>query len=358
MEFGYFTLSDNHYKNNTRTSNQFIADITDEALYADRIGMHSAWIGEHHFNSLGVLSCPDIVLSNIASQTRNIRLAPAVTVLPLHHPIRVAEQWATLDLLSNGRVDFAAGRGYDRREYLPFRVSFEDNQTIFEESLELVRMLWAADGRISHHGKHYSFDDVRITPKPVQQPIPTYVGSFSKPSIELAARLGCGLIVAPFAAAISFGGLQQVADLYHEACARHGKTPGRLMCSYFTHFADTKAQEDAQRARQIRYYQECAIPALPGDPKTVPPSYRYFVEMVERLQKVKPEDLTGNSVLLGASPRIAETLKRVEAAGFEEVILYFNVGLKPHAQVKEEMARFMEQVAPVFDGKHKGRSAA
>jgi len=358
MEFGYFTLSDNHYKNNTRTSNQFIADITDEALYADRIGMHSAWIGEHHFNSLGVLSCPDIVLSNIASQTRNIRLAPAVTVLPLHHPIRVAEQWATLDLLSNGRVDFAAGRGYDRREYLPFRVSFEDNQTIFEESLELVRMLWAADGRISHHGKHYSFDDVRITPQPVQQPIPTYVGSFSKPSIELAARLGCGLIVAPFAAAISFGGLKQVADLYHEACARHGKTPGRLMCSYFTHFADTKAQEDAQRARQIRYYQECAIPALPGDPKTVPPSYRYFVEMVERLQKVKPEDLTENSVLLGASPRIAETLKRVEAAGFEEVILYFNVGLKPHAQVKEEMARFMEQVAPVFDGKHKGRSAA
>jgi alkanesulfonate monooxygenase SsuD/methylene tetrahydromethanopterin reductase-like flavin-dependent oxidoreductase (luciferase family) len=166
MEFGYFTLSDNHYENNTRTSNQFIADITDEALYADEIGMHSAWIGEHHFNSLGILSCPDIVLSYIASRTRNIRLAPAVTVLPLHHPIRVAEQWATLDLLSNGRVDFAAGRGYDRREYSPFGVSFEDNQGIFEEGLELVRMLWAAEGRISHRGMHYSFEDVRITPKP------------------------------------------------------------------------------------------------------------------------------------------------------------------------------------------------
>jgi alkanesulfonate monooxygenase SsuD/methylene tetrahydromethanopterin reductase-like flavin-dependent oxidoreductase (luciferase family) len=358
MEFGYFTLSDNHYKNNTRTSNQFIADISDEAVYADKIGMNSAWIGEHHFNSLGVLSCPDIVLSNIASRTRNIRLAPAVTVLPLHHPIRVAEQWATLDLLSNGRVDFAAGRGYDRREYLPFRVSFEDNQTIFEEGLEIVRTLWAAEGRMSHHGKHYSFDDVRITPKPVQQQIPTYVGSFSKPSIELAARLGCGLIVAPFAAAISFGGLKQVADLYHEACARHGKPPGRLMCSYFTHFADTEAQEDAQRERQIRYYQECAIPALPSDPKTIPPSYRYFIDMVDRLQKVKPEDLTENSVLLGESSRIAETLKKVEAAGFEEVILYFNVGLKPHAQVKDEMARFMDEVAPIFDGNHKSRSAA
>ena len=98
--------------------------------------MHSAWIGEHHFNSLGVLSCPDIVLAYVAANTKRIRLAPAVNVLPLHHPIRVAEQWATLDLLSGGRVDFAAGRGYDRREYQPFHVSFEDNQGIFEEGLE------------------------------------------------------------------------------------------------------------------------------------------------------------------------------------------------------------------------------
>ena len=225
MDFGYFTLSDNHYENNTRSSNQFIADITAEALYAEKLGMHSAWIGEHHFNSLGVLSCPDIVLAYVAANTTRIRLAPAVTVLPLHHPIRVAEQWATLDLLSNGRVDFACGRGYDKREYLPFHVSFEDNQSIFEEGLELVRRLWAAEGRISHHGKHYSFDDVRITPKPVQRPLPTYVGSFSKPSIELAARLGCGLIVAPFAAAMSYGGLNQVADLYKETCAKHGRAP-------------------------------------------------------------------------------------------------------------------------------------
>ena len=217
MEFGYFTLSDNHYANNPRNANQFIADITAEALYADQIGMHSAWIGEHHFNSLGVLSCPDLVLAYIAARTNRIRLAPAVTVLPLHHPIRVAEQWASLDLLSNGRVDFAAGRGYDKREYLPFHVSFEDNQGIFEEGLEVVRRLWAAEDRISHHGQHYSFDDVRITPKPVQRPIPTYVASFSKLSIELAARLGCGLVVAPFAAAMSFGGLKQVADLYHRS---------------------------------------------------------------------------------------------------------------------------------------------
>jgi hypothetical protein len=129
------------------------------------------------------------------------------------------------------------------------------------------------------------------------------------------------------------------------------------MCSYFTHFADNKSQQDAARARQIRYYKECVIPALPGDPKTTPPSYRYFVDMVERLQKVKPEDLTENSVLLGSPAHITDVLKKVEAAGFSEVILYFNVGMKLHTQVKEEMDRFMREVAPAFDGGHKSHAA-
>ena len=348
MKFGYFTLSDNHYEDNPRDANAFVADILDEAIYAEEVGLHSAWIGEHHFSTLGVLSCPDLVLANVAARTRRIRLAPAVTVLPLHHPIRVAEQWATLDLLSDGRVDFAAGRGYDRREYLPFKVSFEDNQGIFEEGMEVVRRLWSSDRPISHHGKHYRFEDLSITPKPVQRPIPAYVASFSQPSIELAGRLGCGLIVAPFAAVMTFGGLAQVRELYHQTCSRHRCNPQRLMCSYFIHFADTAAEETAARARQIRYYRECGLSAFPGDPKTAPPSYRYFIGMVERLRNVRPEDLTENSVLLGSPDQITATLKKVEAAGFDEVILYFNVGLKPHPQVKDEMARFMAEVAPAF----------
>ena len=348
MQFGYFTLSDNHYADNRRSANRFVADILDEALYAEELGLNSAWIGEHHFSTLGVLSCPDLVLAQVAARTRRIRLAPAVTVLPLHHPIRVAEQWATLDLLSGGRVDFAAGRGYDRREYAPFHVSFEDNQAIFEEGMEIVRRLWASEEPFSHRGRHYQFDDVAITPRPVQRPIPSYVASFSRPSIELAGRLGCNLIVAPFAAAMTFGGLRQVADLYGETCVRHGQPIGRLMCSYFLHFADTPAEEAAARARQIRYYKECVIAAFPGDPATAPPSYRYFVEIVDRLHKVRPEDLSENSVLLGSPAQVIDTLKKVEAAGFAEVILYVNVGLKPHHQVKAEMARFTAEVAPNF----------
>ena len=171
--------------------------------------MHSAWIGEHHFNSLGVLSCPDLVLAYIAARTKHIRLAPAVTVTAAapSDPRRRAMGDARSALATAASISPPAA-ATTAREYAPFHVSFDDNQGIFEEGMELVQKLWAAEGRISHHGKHYQFDDVRITPKPVQKPIPTYIGSFSKPSIELAARLGCGLIVAPFAAAMSYGGLQ------------------------------------------------------------------------------------------------------------------------------------------------------
>ena len=91
---------------------------------------------------------------------------------------------------------------------------------------------------------------------------------------------------------IDFGGLEQVAQLYKDSCARHGQKPQRLMCSYFTHFADSPAQENAARDRQVRYYRECVIPSFPSDPATAPPSYRYFIGMVERLRNVKPEDLT------------------------------------------------------------------
>ncbi len=354
MEFGYFTLSDNAYPGNTRTPNQLVRDIADEALYADRLGMHSAWIGEHHFSTLGVVSSPEMLLAHIAAQTTHIRLAPAVNVLPLNHPIRVAEQWAMLDLLSGGRVDFATGRGYDRREYGPFGADFERNAEIFAEGCAIVQRLWGADAPLTHHGQHFAFDDVTITPRPEQTPIPCYVASFSKPSMELAAKLGWGLVVAAGQASGMHGSLARVAELYRECCDQAGAAPKRLITSYFIHFADTPAEERAARERQLRYHRDCTSHAFPGDPKTAPANYAYFKDIVDRYRTMKPEDFTDSAVLIGNSARIVDILKtKVEAAGFDEVILYFNLGLKPHAQVKDEMARFMEEVAPSFDGAHR-----
>jgi len=349
MKFGYFTLSDNNYRDNERTPNQCVSQILEQALYAEALGMHSVWIGEHHFSTLGVNSSPEVLLAYIAAKTARVRLAPAVNVLPLHNPVLVAEQWATLDLVSNGRVDFATGRGYDRREYEPLGANFEDNAAIFAESVEIVHRLWSERGPIAHRGRRYAFENISVTPAPVQQPIPIYVASFSKPSIELAARLGLGLVVAAGQASAMHGSLAKTADVYREACAAVGRKPGRLVTSYFIHFADTPAEERAARERQLRYHQECTSAAFPGDPKTAPENYRYFETILHRYRTMKPEDFTDSAVLIGSSQQIADTLKtKVEAAGFDETILYFNLGLKPHAQVKDEMARFMAEVAPYF----------
>jgi alkanesulfonate monooxygenase SsuD/methylene tetrahydromethanopterin reductase-like flavin-dependent oxidoreductase (luciferase family) len=348
MEFGYFTLSDNHYRDNKRSANDYVLDIVDEAIYADKLGYHSAWVGEHHFNSLGVLSCPDLALACIAGQTKRIRLAPAVTVLPLHHPIRVAEQWATLDLLSGGRVDFATGRGYDAGEYKPLGANFAENSAVFAEGLDIVEKLWTSAEPVTHHGKYYSFDEVMITPQPVQRPIPINVASFSPPTVRLAARHGFGLVIAAFAATITLGGVAEAAKLYRDACAEYGSKPGRLISSYFIHFADTPEEERAARERQIRYGRECGGAVSPGERGVAPASYDYYHDFKARQRQTQAEDLDSRAILLGKAPQIIDTLKKMEAIGFDEIILYFNVGLKPHNRVKEEMARFMEEVAPAF----------
>ncbi len=353
MEFGYFTLSDNAYPNNPRTAAQFVREIREQAVLAETLGFHSAWIGEHHFDTLGVNSRPDLVLTSVAAATERISLAPAVSVLPLHHPIHVAECWATLDVLSGGRVDFACGRGYDRREYGAFDADYMASAEIFEESMDIIWKAWTSDGPWSHEGPRHTIRDMEITPKPVQNPIPFYVASFSETSVEMAARRGHNIIFAPFAAGMVFGGLDNAVATYRAKCAENGKQPGRAMCSYFIHIADTPEEEDRAREAQMAYFRHCVLPAFPKDPAKAPPTMHYFMKIVDILENMKKDDLTDKSILLGLPAQIVETLMRVEAAGIDEVILYFNVGNKPHEVVKTQMARFMSEIAPAFDGDHR-----
>jgi alkanesulfonate monooxygenase SsuD/methylene tetrahydromethanopterin reductase-like flavin-dependent oxidoreductase (luciferase family) len=354
MDFGYFTLSDNRYPNNPRTPEQFIREIYEQALWAESVGLNSAWIGEHHFNLLGVNACPNMLLAQIAGATRRIRLAPAVVLLPVHHPLHVAEEWATLDLLSGGRVDFAAGRGYDRLEYGPFQVPFDKSAEIFAEALEIVWRAWTETGKFSHRGQFYRFDDIDVRPKPVQKPLRPYVACFSRPSMDLAARHDWNIIYAPFAAAMVYGSLADAVRVYRDECeTRHRRPARRAMCSYFIHIADTPAEDAFGREALIRYFHDALIAAFPSDPAKVPPTYRYFIEIVDILKHMKPESLTARSVLVGSPQKIIDDLKAVEAAGIGEVILYFNYGLKPHQMVKDQMQRFMAEIAPAFDGAHR-----
>jgi hypothetical protein len=125
------------------------------------------------------------------------------------------------------------------------------------------------------------------------------------------------------------------------------------MCSYFVHIAATPEEERYGREALVKYFQEALIGSFPGDPKTAPPTLQYFVRIVELLRQMRPESLTSKSILVGPPGKIIEELRGIEAAGIEEVILYFNYGLKAHSLVKEQMQRFMEEIAPAFEGAHR-----
>ncbi len=350
MQFGYFTLSDNRYPDNPRTPEQFVREIYRQALHAEKIGLNSAWIGEHHFNLLGVNPCPNILLAKLAGATTRIRLAPAVVLLPVHHPLHVAEEWATLDMLSGGRVDFAAGRGYDRLEYAPFGADFQNSAELFAEGMEILWRAWTETGRWSHEGRFYQFEDIEVRPRPAQQPLRPYVACFSRSSMELAARNDWNIIFAPFAAAMVYGSLADGVAAYRAECAKHGRAARRAMCSYFIHIADTKQDEDYGREALLRYFKDALVAAFPADARTVPPTLKYFLEIVDILKNMKAENLTSKSILTGTPQKIIDDLKAVEKAGISEVILYFNYGLKPYNMVIEQMDRFMAEVAPAFAG--------
>ncbi len=351
MEFGYFTLSDNNYDDIQRTPEQFVLDIRAEALHADRIGMHSAWIGEHHFDSLGVNSCPHLVLASLVAETKRIRMAPAVTVLPMHHPLRVAEEWATLDLLSGGRVDFAVGRGYDQKEYIPFGADYSTALERMEEGIEIIKKAWESPGKWSHKGRFYEIPEMAITPKPVQKKLPFYMACFSRASMEMAGRLGMDIIWAPFAANLTWGSMGNAVKEYREACEQNGHKPGRAMCSYFIWIGEG-AEEQYGRERQIKYFRRAVKPAIKQG-ETAPASMLYMNKLNEILDGVQEGDLGEKSILLGSPQKIVDTLKGIEEAGIEEVILYFNVGGKPHDKVVAQMDQFMADIAPHFEGSHK-----
>ena len=353
MKFSYFSNADNTYDNNKRDTNELILEIVDQAIHAEKVGMHSVWVGEHHFNEFGTNAAPHVVLTHILAKTERVRVMPAVVVLPLHHPLLMAEDWATMDLLGNGRVDFAIGRGFDKHEYDRMQVDFDKNHEIFAEGVEIITRAWTEEGRWSHQGKYYKFEEVEIVPKPVQDPLPISVACFSKPTLEMMTKYGYGMSIAPFAAGLSFGGVDKQVETYKEACIANGHEPGPVNSSYFLHLADTPEQEMAARERQIRFFRENAAPTMRTASKGQNKSYEYWHSWADKVSSLKPEDLKPGSVLLGSPDQIGEAITKIESEGVEEIGLYVNIGLKEPQQTKDEMQRFMEEIAVHFDGPHK-----
>ena len=253
-----------------------------------------------------------------------------------------------LDLLSDGRAVFSAGRGYDKREYDAFEVAFEESRDRFAEGLDLLRTAWTKE-EFTYTGKFYSITEpVICLPRPVQKPHPPiYVACFSRPTVEMAAEQGFHTLFAPFAAAMMFGSVGDAVQTYKELAASHGHQDARAKCSYFTNVADNKADELRTKERLLHYLHSI-LPAFPEDRASAPPHIAYFADIVERLKSMKAENLGERSLVTGDPEACIATLKKCEAAGIEEVILYFNFGNFNHRDTLKSMERFARAVMPHF----------
>jgi alkanesulfonate monooxygenase SsuD/methylene tetrahydromethanopterin reductase-like flavin-dependent oxidoreductase (luciferase family) len=163
---------------------------------AEAWGLDGIWLGEIHFNpARSVLSSPVALLGSLAARTRRLRLGTAITVLPLAHPLRIAEDIATVDHLSQGRLDFGIGRSGSPRAYDALGIPYGESQARFAEALEVIREAWKGE-RFSFHGKFFSFDNVTVGPRPVQQPHPPLRMAANSPdTFAFVGRAGLPLFV-------------------------------------------------------------------------------------------------------------------------------------------------------------------
>ena len=160
MDFGIFLL----LQSPTAKSHQEIFSRgTDLAKTADKLGFESVWCAEHHFSTYGYLSRPLMFASHLATQTEKIRVGSAVVVLPLHHPLIVAEEIATADLLSNGRLDIGLGRGYQVYEFERLGMKLEESRERFEEAVDILLLAFKGEP-FSFNGKHFQFGETSIFP--------------------------------------------------------------------------------------------------------------------------------------------------------------------------------------------------
>jgi alkanesulfonate monooxygenase SsuD/methylene tetrahydromethanopterin reductase-like flavin-dependent oxidoreductase (luciferase family) len=243
---------------------------------------------------------------------------------------------------------FSAGRGYDQGEYTPFGASFADSRAVFDEQMEYMMAAWR-QSPFEFHGRYYSTPEpLTVLPRPVQDPHPeVYVACFSKPSIELAARLRVNTIFAPFAAAMLFGSVQDAARESKRMARDAGHPDPKVMCSYFVSVSHTAEETDRARVRLLHYLHSI-LPVFPSDRRTAPPHIAYFVDIVERLKAMKADQVSDRSIVTGDVEHCIEVLKRCEEGGISEVILYFNFGELGHRDTLKSMERFAREVMPHF----------
>src|SRR5712671_7792873 len=200
MKFGLFGSAQAQRGGPDLDSGQGFRDFVEYNIEAEALGYDSSFVVEHHFTGFGQISASLNLLTFLAARTSTLRLGTAVLVLPWHNPVLLAEQAATIDLLSDGRLELGVGKGYRHNEFASFCIPPEEADERFEEGLALIIKSWTSEERFSHHGKHWHFENIIVEPPTRQKPHPPiWMAAGNPDSIRRVAERGFGLMLDQFA---------------------------------------------------------------------------------------------------------------------------------------------------------------
>jgi len=331
MQFGIFGSAQANSNDLPAETGQGFRDYLDFNVEAETLGMHSSFLVEHHFTGWNQVSSTLMLLMALAMRTKTLRLGSAVMVLPWHNPVLLAEQAATLDLVSGGRFDFGIGKGYRHSEFKGFQIAPEEAEARFDEAVEVITRAFLNRERFSHRGRFWHFKDIVVEPPPAQRPHPPFwVAAGSEPSIRRAAARGFNLILDQYASTAQIA--ERIGIYRAERKARSlGFNPMQVAVARQLYVASDEADKQAALARQAAYTQRTVdvsrAPAKSGGSHV--------------LAYADKAGGTEENALFGTPAEIGANLEALRQAGAAYVLLTISGGVA-------QLRRFAREVMPAL----------
>jgi alkanesulfonate monooxygenase SsuD/methylene tetrahydromethanopterin reductase-like flavin-dependent oxidoreductase (luciferase family) len=333
MRFGLFGSATARHGGPDVDSGQGYRQFVEYNIEAEALGYHSTFLVEHHFTGFGQVSASLSLLTWVAAKTKTLRLGTAVLVLPWHNPVLLAEQAATIDLLSGGRLDFGVGKGYRHNEFAGFCVPIEEADARFNEALEVVMKSWTSKQRFSHHGKYWHFEDIIVEPPTAQKPHPPmWMAAGNSDSIRQVAERGYNLLLDQFA---SFETVAERIGVFKTAVQARGRAYDPMDVGVARAFYVAKDQADKNAALERRLEAQRRLAAVSNAPDGTKSKSSIMAFSDTR-------EASEESALYGTPEEIARKLERLQQLGVGYVLL--NGG----GPAQDSLRRFAREVIPGF----------
>ena len=333
MKFGLFGSAQAQRGGADLDSGAGFRDYIDYNVEAEALGYSASFVVEHHFTGFGQVSASLNLLTWVAARTSALRLGTAVLVLPWHNPVLLAEQAATIDLLSGGRLEFGVGKGYRANEFDGFCIPMDEAEERFEEGLAVILKAWTSNERFSHHGKFWNFENIVVEPPTRQKPHPPIWMAAGQPdSIRKVARRGAKLLLDQFASTALTIERFNIYKAEVEAAGRRFDAQDVGVCRAFYVAKDAADKQKAVEARLANQQRMSKLADPAGTGKSSMLSFDHTL------------DAAAESAMYGTPDEIAKKLDTLQAAGVEQVLLNGPAGSLTN------LRRFAREVMPAFAG--------